>query len=74
MQKVSKQKDIVVKVGLIGDVETGKTSLMVKYVEGFFDEDYIETLGKFFHCARGKILTYIVRSQLYGEDDFVKKR
>merc|ERR1711879_788841 len=33
------------KVGLIGDVETGKTSLMVKYVEGIFDQDYIETLG-----------------------------
>jgi len=42
---VAKQKDIVVKVGLIGDVETGKTSLMVKYVEGIFDQDYIETLG-----------------------------
>jgi len=41
----AKQRDIVVKVGLIGDVETGKTSLMVKYVEGIFDQDYIETLG-----------------------------
>jgi len=41
----AKQRDIVVKVGLIGDVETGKTSIMVKYVEGIFDQDYIETLG-----------------------------
>ena len=26
-------------------VQVGKTSMMVKYVEGNFDEDYIETLG-----------------------------
>jgi hypothetical protein len=32
-------------VGLIGDSQIGKTSLMVKYVEGRLDEDYIETLG-----------------------------
>lgn len=25
--------------------QIGKTSLMVKYVEGSFDEDYIQTLG-----------------------------
>lgn len=36
---------IVVKVGMIGESQTGKTSLMVKYVEDRFDEDYIETLG-----------------------------
>ena len=30
---------------MIGDSQIGKTSLMVKYVEGRFDEDYIETLG-----------------------------
>ena len=32
-------------VGMVGDAQTGKTSLMVKYVEGSFDEDYIQTLG-----------------------------
>ena len=30
---------------MIGDSQIGKTSLMVKYVEGSFDEDYIQTLG-----------------------------
>merc|ERR550525_2287605 len=35
----------MVKVGMIGEPSTGKTSLMVKYVEDRFDEDYIETLG-----------------------------
>jgi len=30
---------------MIGDPKIGKTALMVKYVEGKFTEDYIETLG-----------------------------
>lgn len=33
------------KIALVGDSQVGKTSLMVKYVEGNFDEDYIQTLG-----------------------------
>ena len=36
---------MVIKVGMVGDAQIGKTSLMVKYVEGSFDEDYIQTLG-----------------------------
>lgn len=39
-------KSVIVKVGMLGDIQTGKTSLMVKYVENKFDEDYIQTLGK----------------------------
>lgn len=31
---------------MVGDSQIGKTSLMVKYVEGTFDEDYIQTLGE----------------------------
>ena len=38
---------VVIKVGMVGDSAIGKTSLMVKYVEGAFDEDYIQTLGSF---------------------------
>jgi GTP-binding protein of the ras superfamily involved in termination of M-phase len=34
---------------MVGDSQIGKTSLMVKYVEGSFDEDYIQTLGM--NCA-----------------------
>mmetsp|Transcript_17803 Transcript_17803/g.35844 ORF Transcript_17803/g.35844 Transcript_17803/m.35844 type:complete len:216 (-) Transcript_17803:225-872(-) len=41
----SAKEQVVVKVGLVGDAQIGKTSLMVKYVEGSFDEDYIQTLG-----------------------------
>jgi len=32
-------------VGLLGDPQIGKTTLMVKYIEDRYDEDYIETLG-----------------------------
>ncbi|ELP84654.1 septum-promoting GTP-binding protein, putative [Entamoeba invadens IP1] len=34
-----------IKIAMLGDSEVGKTSLMVKYVEGKFNEDYIMTLG-----------------------------
>ncbi|CAG8482302.1 7630_t:CDS:2 [Diversispora eburnea] len=40
----AKRNSVVVKVGMVGDSQIGKTSLMVKYVEGSFDEDYIQTL------------------------------
>lgn len=44
-QKNSGRDDVVVKIGLVGDAQVGKTTLMVKYVENKFDEDYIQTLG-----------------------------
>jgi GTP-binding protein of the ras superfamily involved in termination of M-phase len=45
MHSKLKRNSLVVKVGMVGDAQIGKTSLMVKYVEGKFDSDYIETLG-----------------------------
>eukprot|EP00608_Synchroma_pusillum_P002532 CAMPEP_0198431060 /NCGR_PEP_ID=MMETSP1452-20131203/17133_1 /TAXON_ID=1181717 /ORGANISM="Synchroma pusillum, Strain CCMP3072" /LENGTH=213 /DNA_ID=CAMNT_0044151513 /DNA_START=18 /DNA_END=659 /DNA_ORIENTATION=+ len=39
------RNDVVIKIGMVGDAQVGKTTLMVKYVEGKFDEDYIQTLG-----------------------------
>jgi GTP-binding protein of the ras superfamily involved in termination of M-phase len=50
MSKVStsgekEKKKAFIKVGLIGDNAVGKTSLMVKFVDGTFQEDYIVTLG-----------------------------
>lgn len=41
----SKTPKVIIKVGMVGDAQIGKTSLMVKYVEGSWDEDYIQTLG-----------------------------
>ena len=45
-QEKTAQNSVVIKVGMVGDAQIGKTSLMVKYVEGSWDEDYIQTLGK----------------------------
>lgn len=36
---------VILKVGIVGDAQIGKTSLMVRYVENVFDELYIQTLG-----------------------------
>ncbi|EUC35494.1 hypothetical protein COCVIDRAFT_40786 [Bipolaris victoriae FI3] len=44
-QEAVKNASVVIKVGMVGDAQIGKTSLMVKYVEGSWDEDYIQTLG-----------------------------
>jgi hypothetical protein len=44
-QADEEKEEVMVKVGMVGDAQIGKTSLMVKYVEGAFDEDYIQTLG-----------------------------
>lgn len=44
-QAQQKNPSVVIKVGMVGDAQIGKTSLMVKYVEGSWDEDYIQTLG-----------------------------
>jgi len=45
LENNEEKNSVVIKVGMVGDSQIGKTSLMVKYVEGSFDEDYIQTLG-----------------------------
>lgn len=45
--QAQKNASVVIKVGMVGDAQIGKTSLMVKYVEGSWDEDYIQTLGEY---------------------------
>ena len=49
-QQAEKNTSVVIKVGMVGDAQIGKTSLMVKYVEGSWDEDYIQTLGMLRTC------------------------
>lgn len=63
------KNSVVIKVGMVGDAQIGKTSLMVKYVEGSWDEDYIQTLGKL-GVGHKKCGAKILRCQLYGENDF----
>ncbi|KAG6542057.1 hypothetical protein Mapa_016521 [Marchantia paleacea] len=36
---------VVVKVGMVGDCQTGKTSFMVNYVASQKNEDYVQTIG-----------------------------
>ncbi len=67
------KSSVVIKVGMVGDAQIGKTSLMVKYVEGSWDEDYIQTLGTPLAChhfARKKphLTMGTYRRQLHGED------
>ncbi len=38
-------KNVTLKIAMIGDPMIGKTALMVKFVEEKYDEDYIATLG-----------------------------
>uniref|UniRef100_A0A6V1K250 Septum-promoting GTP-binding protein 1 n=1 Tax=Heterosigma akashiwo TaxID=2829 RepID=A0A6V1K250_HETAK len=43
--KSEERNNVIVKVGMVGDAQVGKTTLMVKYCENKFDEEYIMTLG-----------------------------
>jgi len=43
--KDAKSATVTLKVAILGDAAVGKTSMMVKYIENRFDEDYIQTLG-----------------------------
>ena len=68
----AQNNSVVIKVGMVGDAQIGKTSLMVKYVEGQWDEDYIQTLGENINSTNPHNQTLIrdIRRQLHGEDDF----
>lgn len=59
---------------MLGDSQIGKTSLMVKYVEGKFDEDYIQTLGVNFMektiTLRNNEITFSIWD-LGGQKEFV---
>lgn len=70
-QQAQKNASVVIKVGMVGDAQIGKTSLMVKYVEGSWDEDYIQTLGKWARvgCCRDYRADFGDRRQLHGKDD-----
>jgi len=71
-QQAQKNASVVIKVGMVGDAQIGKTSLMVKYVEGSWDEDYIQTLGaqrSLQYSALAHVLTFPFRCEFHGKDD-----
>ena len=53
---------------MVGDAQIGKTSLMVKYVEGSWDEDYIQTLGMAGVILLQEQAADRSRGQLHGEN------
>jgi hypothetical protein len=69
------QNSVVIKVGMVGDAQIGKTSLMVKYVEGSWDEDYIQTLGEIFLVKNNIKSRWLMkfRCELYGEDNIYQE-
>ena len=70
------KKRTFIKVALIGDNAIGKTSLMVKYVEGTFNQDYIVTLGTTHSRSTTSQQNYptIIRSKLHGKGHPHEKR
>lgn len=66
--------NLQLKVGMLGDSHVGKTSLMVKYVENKFEEDYIQTLGINFMekiiSLRERTVTFTIFDLGGGENEF----
>ncbi|CAH6723296.1 protein Tem1p [[Candida] jaroonii] len=65
---------VALKIGLIGDSQIGKTSLMVKYVEGTFDDDYIQTLGVNFMDKKIRIKNTVITFSIWdlgGQKEFI---
>jgi len=70
-----RQADATIKVGMVGSAAVGKTSLMVKYVENKYDEDYNSTLGVSFMEKPIKIKNKTILFSLWdlgGKAEFMK--
>lgn len=68
------KNQIDIQVGLVGDAQVGKTSLMVKYVQNIFDNEYTQTLGVNFLKRKIKLRqTEIIFSlmDLGGQSEFI---
>jgi GTP-binding protein of the ras superfamily involved in termination of M-phase len=75
--KEGEKEEVVVKVGMVGDAQIGKTSLMVKFAEAAFEEDYINTLGVNFMektvSIRNAHITFSIWD-LGGQREFINVR
>ncbi|GMM42194.1 hypothetical protein FOG51_02791 [Hanseniaspora uvarum] len=62
------------KVGLVGNAQVGKTTLMCKYVNSSFDDEYIQTLG-IHHLQKKETLKYsnilFTLNDLGGQREFI---
>jgi small GTP-binding protein len=69
----SKPYTHLAKAVVVGDASVGKTSLLVRYVEGIFDPHYILTIGVSFFIKDVAINNRIVRLQIWdtgGQEEF----
>ena len=67
------KKDLIYKIVLIGDASTGKSSLLRRYCENTFDENYKCTVGVDFQIKILKINEKIVKLQIWdtaGQERF----
>jgi len=70
----AKSATVTLKVAIVGDAAVGKTSIMVKYVQNLFDEDYIQTLGVNFMEKSVKVKTNMVTFSIWdlgGQREFI---
>lgn len=66
------------KVVIIGDPGVGKTSLIIRYIEGKFKENYIPTLGvdfltKFLEIGKDKVGTSLIIWDIGGQQKWQSK-
>lgn len=57
--------DHIIKILLIGDPESGKTSILLKYSSDTFSSDYINTLGIDFRIKHLTIKNYKIKLQIW---------
>lgn len=63
----------IAKVVVIGNAEVGKTSLVVRYVEGYFNPKYLMTIGTNFFVKDIEVGEWVLRLQLWdtaGQERF----
>ncbi|MBD3351554.1 MAG: GTP-binding protein [Candidatus Lokiarchaeota archaeon] len=76
-EKSKYKNDFVSKIVVIGDAAVGKTSLISKYTQGTFNQNYIKTIGAQFsrydkevQFEEGLIIYRLLFWDIAGQDDF----
>ena len=59
------ENEITLKILLLGDTAVGKTSILLKYTDGYFPEMYISTIGVEYKSKKVKINDNIINLQIW---------